>query len=41
MEVYRRLARIRDYKKVDDFRTELRDRYGPVPEAGRVAVAPD
>ncbi len=33
MEVYRRLARIRDFRKVDDFRTELRDRYGPVPNA--------
>ena len=33
MEVYRRLARIRDARKVEDFRQELRDRYGPVPEA--------
>jgi transcription-repair coupling factor (superfamily II helicase) len=33
MEVYRRLARIRDPHKLDEFRTELRDRYGPVPEA--------
>jgi transcription-repair coupling factor (superfamily II helicase) len=33
MEVYRRLARIRDIRKIEDFRTELRDRYGPVPEA--------
>jgi transcription-repair coupling factor (superfamily II helicase) len=33
MEVYRRLARIRDHQKIDDFRTELRDRYGPVPLA--------
>lgn len=33
MEVYRRLARIRDLRKVDDFRQELRDRYGPLPNA--------
>ncbi len=33
MEIYRRLARIRDIRKIDDFRTELRDRYGPVPDA--------
>lgn len=33
MEVYRRLARIRDIRKIEDFRTELRDRYGPIPEA--------
>jgi transcription-repair coupling factor (superfamily II helicase) len=33
MEVYRRLARVRDVRKIDDFRTEMRDRYGPVPEA--------
>jgi len=33
MEVYRRLARIRDVRKIEDFRTELRDRYGPVPDA--------
>ncbi len=32
IEVYRRLARLRDLKKLDDFRTELRDRYGPPPE---------
>lgn len=32
MEVYRRLARIRDIRKIEDFRTELRDRYGPVPD---------
>ena len=32
IEVYRRLARIRDPAKLDDFRQELRDRYGPVPE---------
>lgn len=33
MEVYRRLARVRDPKKLEDFRQELRDRYGPIPEA--------
>ena len=32
IEVYRRLARLRDVKKLDDFRQELRDRYGPHPE---------
>ena len=32
IEVYRRLARIRDRAKLDDFRQELRDRYGPPPE---------
>jgi transcription-repair coupling factor (superfamily II helicase) len=33
IEVYRRLARLRDLKTLDDFRQELRDRYGPPPEA--------
>jgi transcription-repair coupling factor (superfamily II helicase) len=32
IEVYRRLARLRDPDKLDDFRQELRDRYGPPPE---------
>jgi transcription-repair coupling factor (superfamily II helicase) len=32
MEVYRRLSRLRDPRKIDDFRQELRDRYGPIPE---------
>ena len=32
IEVYRRLARVRDPEKLDDFRQELRDRYGPLPE---------
>jgi transcription-repair coupling factor (superfamily II helicase) len=32
IEVYRRLARLRDPQKLDDFRQELRDRYGPHPE---------
>ena len=33
IEVYRRLARLRDLPRLDDFRQELRDRYGPPPEA--------
>jgi transcription-repair coupling factor (superfamily II helicase) len=33
IEVYRRLARLRDVQKLDDFRQELRDRYGPPPAA--------
>jgi transcription-repair coupling factor (superfamily II helicase) len=33
VEVYRRLARLRELKKLDDFRQELRDRYGPPPDA--------
>src|SRR5205823_2939137 len=32
IEVYRRLARLRDPQKLEDFRQELRDRYGPPPE---------
>jgi transcription-repair coupling factor (superfamily II helicase) len=32
IEAYRRLARIRKLEKLDDFRQELRDRYGPIPE---------
>jgi transcription-repair coupling factor (superfamily II helicase) len=32
IEVYRRLARLRDPHRLDDFRQELRDRYGPPPE---------
>ncbi|HEY3787495.1 MAG TPA: TRCF domain-containing protein, partial [Urbifossiella sp.] len=32
IEVYRRLARLRDPATLDDFRQELRDRYGPHPE---------
>jgi transcription-repair coupling factor (superfamily II helicase) len=32
IEVYRRLSRIRNLKKLDDFRQEMRDRFGPVPE---------
>jgi transcription-repair coupling factor (superfamily II helicase) len=32
IEVYRRLARVRRLERVDDFRQELRDRFGPLPE---------
>jgi transcription-repair coupling factor (superfamily II helicase) len=32
IEVYRRLARLRDPAKLADFRAELQDRYGPHPE---------
>src|SRR5204863_3481417 len=32
IEVYRRLARLRDPAKLADFRAELRDRYGAPPE---------
>jgi transcription-repair coupling factor (superfamily II helicase) len=33
IEVYRRLSRVRKLDRLDDFRRELRDRYGPIPEA--------
>jgi transcription-repair coupling factor (superfamily II helicase) len=33
IEVYRRLARVRRLERLADFRQELRDRYGPLPEA--------
>src|SRR5262249_55234404 len=33
IEVYRRLARVRRPDRLEDFRQELRDRYGPIPEA--------
>jgi len=32
LEVYRRLARVRKQDKLEDFRQELRDRFGPIPE---------
>jgi transcription-repair coupling factor (superfamily II helicase) len=32
IEAYRRLARVRKLERLDDFRQELRDRYGPLPE---------
>jgi len=32
IEVYRRLARIRRLERLDDFRQELRDRFGPIPD---------
>jgi transcription-repair coupling factor (superfamily II helicase) len=31
IEAYRRLSRIRKMDRLDDFRRELRDRYGPIP----------
>jgi transcription-repair coupling factor (superfamily II helicase) len=33
IEVYRRLARVRKLERLEDFRQELRDRFGPIPEA--------
>src|SRR5207249_5906054 len=33
IEVYRRLSRVRKMDRLDDFRRELRDRYGPIPRA--------
>ena len=33
IEAYRRLARVRGLDRLEDFRKELRDRYGPPPEA--------
>jgi transcription-repair coupling factor (superfamily II helicase) len=38
IEVYRRLARIRRPQRLDDFRQELRDRFGPLPEAAEWLV---
>ena len=32
VEVYRRLARVRQIEKLEDFRTELRERFGKLPE---------
>ncbi len=32
IEVYRRLARVRRLDRLEDFRAELRDRFGPLPE---------
>jgi transcription-repair coupling factor (superfamily II helicase) len=32
IEVYRRLARIRRNERLDEYRQELRDRFGPIPE---------
>ncbi len=31
IEVYRRLSRVKKLDRLDDFRRELRDRYGPIP----------
>lgn len=33
LDAYRRLARIRDLDDLSEFRVELRDRFGPLPEA--------
>jgi len=33
IEVYRRLSRLRRLERLEDFRQELRDRFGPFPEA--------
>jgi transcription-repair coupling factor (superfamily II helicase) len=33
IEVYRRLARIRRLDRLEDFRREMRDRFGPIPTA--------
>jgi transcription-repair coupling factor (superfamily II helicase) len=38
IEVYRRLARIRSQERLDDFRQELRDRFGPIPEPAEWAL---
>jgi transcription-repair coupling factor (superfamily II helicase) len=32
IEVYRRLARVRRLERLEDFRQEIRDRFGPMPE---------
>src|SRR4029077_51180 len=32
IEIYRRLSRIRDHVGLEDFKNELRDRYGAIPE---------
>jgi transcription-repair coupling factor (superfamily II helicase) len=32
IEAYRRLSRVRKLDRLEDFRQELRDRYGPIPE---------
>jgi transcription-repair coupling factor (superfamily II helicase) len=32
IEVYRRLSRIRTLERLEEFRQELRDRFGPIPE---------
>jgi transcription-repair coupling factor (superfamily II helicase) len=33
IEVYRRLARVRGLERLEDFRQEVRDRFGPLPES--------
>jgi transcription-repair coupling factor (superfamily II helicase) len=32
MELYRRLSRVRTWRQLEQFRQELRDRFGPIPE---------
>jgi transcription-repair coupling factor (superfamily II helicase) len=38
IEIYRRLSRIRRLSRLDDFRQELRDRFGALPEAAEWLV---
>ncbi len=38
IEVYRRLTRVRRLERLEDFRQELRDRFGPVPEPAEWAL---
>jgi transcription-repair coupling factor (superfamily II helicase) len=38
IEVYRRLSRIRRMQRLEDFRQELRDRFGPLPEPAQWLV---
>jgi transcription-repair coupling factor (superfamily II helicase) len=41
VEVYRRLARLRDLKKLEDFRQELRDRYGTARDSDSAGAIGD
>src|SRR5262249_9631286 len=36
IEVYRRLGRVKTLERLEEFREELRDRFGPVPATGEV-----
>ena len=38
IEIYRRLARVRRPDRLEDFQQELRDRFGPLPEAAQWVV---
>src|SRR5436305_2607358 len=40
IEVYRRLARVRRLDRLEDFRQELRDRFGPLPEPAEWLLRP-